>query len=131
MIVLDASALADWLLATPRLGAAVAFEIASDNDLHTLDFAWVEVASVVRRKHLAGEIAVTRAEQVLADLDQVPIVRYEVAPFVARTWALRNSLTAYDAAYVALAEALQCLLVTTDGGLARAHGHAASVRHIA
>lgn len=130
-MVLDASALADWLLVTPRLGAAVASEIADDDDVHTLDFTWVEVASVVRRKHLAGEISVARAEQVLADLDQVPLVRYEVAPFVARAWALRTSLTPYDAAYVALAEALQCPLVTTDGGMARAHGHAASVRHIA
>jgi predicted nucleic acid-binding protein len=128
VIVLDASALADWLLVTPGLGGAVAAEIAHDVDVHTLDFAWVEVASVVRRKHLAGEITAHRGEEVLADLDLVPLVRHPAAPLVGRVWSLRDTLTAYDAAYVALAEALRCTLVTTDGGVARAHGHSATVR---
>ena len=131
MIILDASAIADWLLATPRLGNRVAAEIALDTDTHTLDFAWVEVASVVRRKYLAREITVARAEQALDDLDQAPLVRHQVTPLVTRVWQLRDSLTACDAAYVALAEALQSPLITTDGGLARAQGHTADVRLVA
>ncbi len=100
-------------------------------DAHTLDFAWVEVASVVRRKYLARELTVARAEQALHDLDQTPLVRHQVTPLITRVWELRDSLTAYDAAYVALAEALQSPLITTDCGLARAHGHTAAVRLVA
>ena len=131
MIVLDASALADWLLRTPRLGSAVATRIASSGEMHTLDFAWTEVASVIRRKHLSGELTVERVEELLDDLDQAPLVPHSAAPFVRRIWQLRDTLTAYDAAYVTLAEALAASLVTTDGGLARAHGHLADVQLIA
>lgn len=55
------------------------------------------------------------------------LTRYPHAPFWARIWQLRDNLTAYDAAYVALAEALDAPLITTDGRLARASGHRATV----
>jgi predicted nucleic acid-binding protein len=68
-----------------------------------------------------------RAEQALADLDGLRIVRHPHQPYVPRIWQLRDSLTAYDAAYVALAEALEAPLITRDGRMASAHGHRAKI----
>lgn len=131
MIVLDAPALADWLLQTPRRGAAVAAEIAAAGEVHTLDFASLEVASVIRRKLRAGDLTTVRAEVVIDDLLTAPVMRHPASPFTRRAWQLRSTHTTYDAAYVALAESLAAPLVTTDGRLARAHGHRAEIRLMA
>ena len=128
MIVLNASALVDWLLQTPRLGSAVAREITSADSLHTLDFASIEVVSALRRKARHGELTDLRAEEALSDLSATRIRRHPADPLTLRTWALRASHSAYDAAYIALAEALDAPLVTTDGRLGRSHGHRAVVR---
>jgi predicted nucleic acid-binding protein len=81
----------------------------------------------MRRFTLAGELTPERAEQALLDLADLPLTRYAHTDLISRLWSLRDSLTAYDAAYVALAEALDAPLVTSDGKLARAHGHAARI----
>ena len=67
-----------------------------------------------------------RGEEALRDLADMPIERFAHTPFLPRIWELRNNLTAYDAAYVALAETLGCTLVTRDRRLANSPSHAAS-----
>lgn len=127
MIVLDASALTDWLLGTPLLGAAVAARIRSARSLHTLDMAYVEVISALRQKLRRGELSGARADVALADLAETPLRRHPAAPLSERIWTLRSSHSAYDAAYVALAEVLSAPLLTTDRRLARSQGHRALI----
>ena len=127
MIVLDAAALADWLLQTPRRGRIVAGHMRSATSLHTLDFAFVEVVSALRRKLALRELTTERAELALADLADVRMRRHGAAPLCFRAWALRETHNAHDAAYVALAEALAAPLLTTDARLARLRGHRAEI----
>jgi len=127
VIILDASALADWLLGTPRLGTAVAARIRDARILHTLDVAFVEVVGAVRGKLLRGELSSRRGVEAVSDLLATPIRRHEAAPLAPRVWALRETHSAYDAAYVGLAEVLRMPLLTTDRRLARSHGHTAQI----
>lgn len=127
MIVLDASALTDWLLQTPGKGPAVAEEMRTARFVHTLDLAYIEVVSALRRKLAHADLDVPRAEIALTDLAATPLRRHAAAPLVRRVFDLRDSHNAYDAAYVALAEVLDAPLVTTDGRLARSHGHTARI----
>ena len=82
---------------------------------------------VLRRYASAGDLDPTRAEEALEDLSDLPIVRYPHQPFAERIWQLRENLTAYDAAYVALAEALDAPLLTRDSGIAGSPAHAARI----
>ena len=82
----------------------------------------LEVASVLRRQNLAGAIDVRRAGLALADLAALPLQRAPHLPLLPRCWELRENLTVYDAAYIALAEALEATLITGDRRLARANG---------
>ncbi len=91
---------------------------------HLLD---VEVAQVIRRYAASGEIGAERGRIALADLADFPLRRYPHDFLLPRIWALRNNLTAYDAAYVALAEALEAPLLTRDRRLAIAAGHRAQI----
>ena len=75
----------------------------------------------------AGEIDDRRGREAMADLADMPIRRYPHDVLLPRVWDLRHNLTAYDAAYVALAEALDAPLVTRDRRLARAAGHGADI----
>lgn len=86
---------------------------------HLID---LEVTSVMRRLTLAGTFTVPRAGLTLDDLADLPLQRAPHLPFLARCWELRANLTAYDAAYVALAEALDVSLLTADARLAHAPG---------
>jgi predicted nucleic acid-binding protein len=95
--------------------------------LHTLDLAHVEVIAVVRRKLSRGEVDAVRAGEAFTDFQATPIRRHAAAPLTARIWSLRSTHSAYDAAYVALAEVLGAPLVTTDTRLARSHGHDAVI----
>ncbi len=87
----------------------------------------LEVASVLRRQVRAAAIDTRRAELALADLAAMPLQRAPHSPLVARCWSLRDNLTTYDAAYVALAEALQADLLTGDSRLAKAPGPRCSI----
>jgi predicted nucleic acid-binding protein len=80
----------------------------------------LEVASVWRRALRAGRLSERRAGQALADLASAPLARAPHGPLMARVWQLRDDLTTYDAAYVALAEILDTVLLTADTRLARA-----------
>jgi len=127
VIVLDASAALELLLDTPlgrRVGDRLALEGAPFHAPHLLD---VEVLHVTRRLQAAGTLRVSRATQLLEDLAALPLERYPHLPLLGRAWSLRSSLTAYDATYVALAEALDATLLTCDARLGRAHGHGADV----
>ncbi|MGV8042065.1 MAG: type II toxin-antitoxin system VapC family toxin [Thermoanaerobaculaceae bacterium] len=127
MIVVDASAVLELLLGTaiaPRVTARLLDQAESLHAPHLLD---IEVAQVLRRFAAAGELTATRGREALDDLDALPITRYPHNILLPRIWELRANLTAYDAAYVALAEALDAPLLTTDARLARAPGHRARV----
>jgi predicted nucleic acid-binding protein len=127
VIVLDASAVVELLLATAR-GAAVRARIAEpEESLHAPHLLDVEVAQVLRRYHLAGDLGAGRAREALADLADLPVSRYPHDVLLPRVWELRRSVTAYDAVYVALAEALRAPLLTFDRRLAGAPGHRARV----
>ncbi len=91
---------------------------------HLLD---VEVLNVLRRHTLRGILARERGATALQDLENIKMTRYPHAPLLRRIWDLRGNVTAYDAAYIALAEALDAPLVTRDTRLAQAPGNRATV----
>jgi predicted nucleic acid-binding protein len=87
-----------------------------------------EVVSAVRGLTRGGHLSVPRALELLADFDDLPVDRWPAgAALLRRAFHLRDAVSAYDAAYVALAEALDCPLVTRDRRLARSRGHAARI----
>jgi len=127
VIVLDASAVVDWLLQTAA-GRQVENRIYSRHEsLHAPHLLDVEVAQVLRRLARQGVISTRRAEEALHDLMDLRVNRYTHAVFLPRIWQLRQNLSAYDAAYVVLAEQLGATLLTRDARLASAAGHTASV----
>lgn len=122
MIVLDASALVELLLGTAR-GHSIAKRIADPTiAIHVPHLADVEVAQALRRYVMAAELDLPSAEAALGDLRDLDLERHAHEPLLDRVWALRANLTAYDAVYVALAEALDATLLTCDGRLSRAPG---------
>jgi predicted nucleic acid-binding protein len=130
MIVLDASAALEWLLRTPTGMRVEARIFARTESLHAPHLIDLEVAQALRRYLLAHAITAARARVALRDLTDVPLARYRHDLFLLRVWDLRDNLTSYDAAYVALAEALGAPLVTCDRKLASAAIHQARVEVI-
>jgi len=122
MIVVDASVLAVALADDEQDGEAARRRLSEDPSLHAPYLIDLEVVSVLRRRAAAGDLADRRVEQALGDLEGLPLTRYPHLPFVRRAWNLRHNVTPYDAAYVALAETLECALVTADRRLAAASG---------
>lgn len=120
MIVVDASALLEVLLHTPRGEAIEARFFDGSESLHAPHLVDVEVTQVVRRFEMIGEIDAPRAQAALDDLSDFPIQRHPHGLLVRRMWALRANMTAYDAVYVALAETLQATFLTHDRRLATA-----------
>ena len=127
MIVVDASALLEVLLRTSAAQAVEDRLFAPRQTLHAPHLLDVEVAQVIRRYATSGEIDGERGRMALADLADLPLRRYPHDFLLPRIWDLRNNLTAYDAAYVALAEALDTALLTRDRRLAAAAGHHAKI----
>lgn len=95
--------------------------------LHAPHLIDVEVAQALRRLLLARQITLGRAQEAFEDFVLLAIERHTHRPLLGRIWALKASLSAYDATYVALAEALASPLLTCDGKLARTGGHVAQV----
>ncbi|MGH7312901.1 MAG: type II toxin-antitoxin system VapC family toxin [Candidatus Rokuibacteriota bacterium] len=122
-MVVDTSAVLEVLLNT-RASARIAERLFAPNEtLHAPHLLDVEIAQVLRRYARAGELDPARGRQALDDLADLPLFRYPHDLLLKRIWELRNNLTAYDAAYLALAEALAAPLVTRDKRLASAPGH--------
>lgn len=127
MIVVDCAAMVDALTIVPgsdQLRACLAEE-----ELHAPDLLDYEMVSALRGLTFGGHISAARALDVLADFADMPIERWPAGGALRlRAFTLRDHLSAYDAAYVALAEALECPLLTRDARLARAGGHAVEIR---
>jgi predicted nucleic acid-binding protein len=121
VIVVDASVLVLALIDEGGSGA-LARERLLDSDIAVPELADVEVLSVVRRQVLAGRLTAERGAGALQDYADLAVERFSPQPLMARAWALRHSLSAHDAQYVALAELLDTALITADGRLARAPG---------
>ena len=121
MIVVDASVLATALGDDGPDGDRARARLSGER-LSAPELIDLEVASVLRRQVQEGAVDIRRAALVLADLAAVPLRRAPHRPLLARCWELRDNLTVYDASYVALAEALDVTLLTSDGRLARAPG---------
>ena len=100
---------------------------AAGETLHAPHLLDLEVAQVLRRYAASGELDALRGAQALEDLADLSLVRYPHDLFLSRIWELRDNLTAYDAAYVALAEGLEAPLVTRDNALASPRIHGARV----
>jgi len=126
-MVLDASAALELVLQTARAERIAARALHPAERLHAPHLIDVEVAQAMRRLVQAKEITLARADMALSDFEGLVIERHAHRPLFRRMWGLRTSLSAYDAAYVALAEALAVPMLTCDDKLARAHGHNAKI----
>lgn len=127
MIVLDASALIDVLLQKGAATAIAARLFDSEEQIHVPHLIDLEVAQVLRRHERVGDLVQRRAETAFADLANLGLIRHPHNLLLIRVWELRDNLTAHDAIYVALAEALGATLVTRDRRTALASGHDARV----
>jgi predicted nucleic acid-binding protein len=127
LIVLDASAVLEMLLQTDLADRLAARVLDPAERLHAPHLLDIEVAHVLRRLVLQKQIGADRGALALDDLARLAIERHTHQPLMGRVWQLRDSLTSYDAAYVALAEGLQAPLLTCDRKLAGARGHAATI----
>jgi predicted nucleic acid-binding protein len=127
MIVLDASAAVDWLLQTSA-GQSIEERIYSRKEsLHAPQLLDLEVTQVLSRLALQGVVSAHRADEAVSDLLDLRITRYPDLLLLPRIWQLRHNFSAYDAAYIVLAEKLGAALVTRDARLASAPGHGAHV----
>jgi len=127
MIVLDASAAVDWLLQTPA-GRRIENRIYSRNEtLHAPHLLDLEVTQVLRRLLREDVVPAKRADEAVRDLLDLRIARYPHLVLLPRIWQLRHNFSAYDAAYIVLAEKLGAPLITRDRRLASASGHAAVI----
>ena len=122
MIVVDCAAVVDALTAVD--GSEDVRAALADEDLHAPTLLDFEVVSALRGLTLRNNISPARARDALTDFDALSIQRWpSAAPLRLRAYSLRDNLSAYDAAYVVLAEALQCPVLTRDRRLARSSGH--------
>lgn len=127
---MDSSALLEVLLRS-ETGLEIEKRIFSPQEtLHAPHLLDLEVAQVMRRYCASGEMDPERGREALRDLTDIPINRYPHDILLPRIWELRSNMTAYDAAYIALAETLQAQLLTRDTRLASAPGHRATIQLI-
>jgi predicted nucleic acid-binding protein len=130
LIVVDASAVLELLLRTDK-GIKVQERVLDPGEsLHAPHLIDIEVMQTLRRLVSLEEITAARGKQALEDHVALKIKRAEHKDLLERVWTLRDSVTAYDAAYVVLAEILEAPLVTCDAKLSRSHGHKARIELI-
>ena len=122
MIVLDASAVVELLLGGERAEKVLPWFEQAEGRIHAPGLLDVEVTQAFRRLVGAAALDARRGRAAVEILQELPVSRHPETLLLPRVWMLRHALTAYDAAYVALAEALGCTLVTFDGRLAGAPG---------
>jgi predicted nucleic acid-binding protein len=131
VIVVDASALLEFLLQT-RLGTRVEARLfRSEDEFHAPHLVDVEVTQGLRRLVRAGEVSRGRAAEAISDLVDLDLHRHAHLDLLTRAWKLRENVTAYDAMYLALAEALAAPIVTCDAPLGKAPGHHARIEVVA
>jgi predicted nucleic acid-binding protein len=131
MIVVDASAVIELLLQTPR-GTRLADRIADERrTLHAPHVLDLEVSQVLRKLLARGKLERNRAQPAFDDFLTLRLQRYDHERLLPRIWSLRENLSAYDAAYIALAESLGAPLFTLDARIAKAPGHQAKVKVLA
>jgi len=129
VLVADASVLVAFVLDSGAMGAAARSRLA-DNDLMVPDIAVVEATSAIRRIMLQSPDSEVRAESAVVDLLATPLSAVPCAPLIPRTWELRHNMSTYDACYVALAEHLDCPLITLDRRLAASPGAACVIERL-
>jgi predicted nucleic acid-binding protein len=127
MMVPDCSAIAYALLREPGSEKVADRLFARDAQLHAPHLLDLEVIQVLRKACRTGDLDAARAALLSEDYSRLPLIRYAHILFWPRIWELRHNMTAYDAAYVALAEALGAPLLTRDKRLAAAPGHRAKI----
>ncbi len=120
MIVIDASVLVNALADDTDDGDRARRRLGEDGSLHAPELIDLEVLSALRRAAGRGDLDERRAALARTDLRELPLQRYSHAPFAERIWHLRHNLSTYDAVCVALAETLECPLLTADERLANA-----------
>jgi predicted nucleic acid-binding protein len=130
VIVVDASVVVDLLIRPADVSRIEERLFDRDDTLHAPHLLDVEVAQVLRRFESRGALTVDHARAAIDLVARFPIHRYAHEPLLALIWSLRANLTAYDAAYVALAEGLRATLVTRDRRLASAPGLRAAIEVI-
>jgi predicted nucleic acid-binding protein len=130
VIVVDASAALEVLRQTTAAQRIEARLFAPGETLHAPHLIDLEVVHVLRRYEARRLIDAQRGQEASDDLTAWPLTRYAHDLFLARIWALQHNLTAYDAAYEALAETLQVTLVTCDTRLAASAGHRATIAFV-
>lgn len=127
MVVADASVLIELLLLGPAAALVERRLFGEGETVHAPHLVDVEVAQGIRRCVRRGTMTAERGLEAVTDLGNLTLTRYPHDVFLNRIWGLRANLTAYDAAYIALAEALGAPLVTRDRRLASAPGHRARI----
>lgn len=128
MIVVDASILANVVGDDGADGRRSRAEVRAAEQIAAPDLVDVETIAVLRKRWLAGAISDRRFAIAVDDLEAIDLDRYPTLPLVRRSYELRANVTAYDAVYVALAEVLDCDLVTADQRLANAPGPTCVIR---
>jgi predicted nucleic acid-binding protein len=114
VIVVDSSFLVEALISDASVGHRARMALTEDPDWHAPEHVSVEVTSAIRGRVLGRKIALERAEFALATLREMPIVHTAWNDLAERAWELRDNMTPYDAAFIALAERLGCPVMTTD-----------------
>jgi predicted nucleic acid-binding protein len=128
LIVIDASVLANVVGDDGSDGQRARAEFRGAGDVAAPDLVDVETVAVLRKRWLAGTVTDQRFAAAVEDLGQLDLDRYPVLRFMRRAYELRANVTAYDSAYVALAEQLGCELLTADRRLASASGPRCAIR---
>jgi predicted nucleic acid-binding protein len=128
VIVIDASVLANVVGDDGSDGQRARQEFRNAGDVAAPDLADVETVAVLRKRWIAGTVSDERFAAAVDDLGQLDIDRYPALRFMRRAYELHANVTVYDSAYVALAEALSCELLTADQHLANASGPRCAIR---
>ena len=126
--MLDASILANVIGDDGADGRRARSEVRSAGELAAPDLVDVEAVAVLRKRWMAGTISDIRFEEAIDDLEAIEMERYPALPLMRRSYDLRANVTSYDATYIALAEVLDCELLTGDRRLARAPGPRCVIR---
>jgi predicted nucleic acid-binding protein len=120
VIVVDASVLANALADDGPDGAVARRRLIDGGDLVAPDLIDVETTAVLRTRWIAGDLDDQRFSEAIGDLEDLDLIRYPTLPLMRRAFELRSNVTAYDTAFIALAERLGCAMLTADQRLAAA-----------